>query len=205
MAMRVRRRGTGITQRDELLAETAADTADMLRRRRGRNEDWIAEVEAVARAILVRAGRNPDKPGLRVGSMEDDSHEDYADRILRWLKICRGAISRNDAAEAANAGVQIGVLVAEHDLKAEWERPALSGERYQTFGKTGGRPTKLGRNFALAREYQKRRPGSGRSDTALMTVIGAEHGLKKSAATVAIKAGLKILPGKPAQPDGSRF
>jgi hypothetical protein len=167
---------------------------------------WIEEVEAVARAILVRAGRNPDKPGLREGRVEDDSHEDYADRILRWLKICRGAISRNSAAEAAHAGLQIGVLVAEHDMKAEWEPPALGGERYQKFGKTGGRPTKQGRNFALAREYQKRRPGSGLSDTALMIVIGAEHvpRLKKSAAVAAITAGLKILSGKPAQPDGSQ-
>jgi hypothetical protein len=52
----------------------------------------------------------------------------------------------------------------------------------------------IARNRRIALEFQRRRAkGSGKSDSALMTEIGAREGLKRRASIHAINAGLKLL------------
>jgi hypothetical protein len=133
MAVRFVRRGRGITERGvPVLARdmTAADVRDTLRfaAEAGSFEGWMREPEAFARAVLEAAGHDPDKPGKV--SAEDDTSEDYAARIWQWLQRARRAIACGNASEAALAGVQIGVLVCEHDMKAEHEPSALRGKSF---------------------------------------------------------------------------
>jgi hypothetical protein len=207
MAVKFRRRGSGITERQELhLTGSAKDIADTLRHAAKRTsfEGWLLEVESHERAVLKRAGHDPDHPG-RVKA-DEDTAEDFAARILRRVQILRGAMRRRKISEAAEEGVMLGQLVCERGMKAGWETPALIGEKYLLFGHQGGRPRNIERNVALARKYQQRQLTSRMSKTALMTLIGKEAvpPLARYASIEAIKAGLKELKkssGKPALPD----
>jgi hypothetical protein len=51
------------------------------------------------------------------------------------------------------------------------------------------------RDIQMAREFQKRRSSSSRSDSALKADIGRKHELKRSAAIEAVNRGLKKLCG----------
>jgi len=135
MAVGTNLRGTGIIQ--ELVPAlsgdmSAADFRDTLKYAAagGSFEGWTRDVEARARKILADAGHDPQRPGFMPTPVADGSPVAVAHEILRWIRIARAAIAKQDAQTAAHAGVQIGWLVREHDLKVDWEKPALRGQAF---------------------------------------------------------------------------
>jgi hypothetical protein len=76
---------------------------------------------------------------------------------------------------------------------AEEQRLIEIGRKSTEAGKRGGRKVPPLRDIHMAREFKKRRPTSRLSDTALMTEIGAEHGLRRSTACKVITAALSKI------------
>src|SRR5262245_61695190 len=76
----------------------------------------------------------------------------------------------------------------------EWKFAKLESAHTRSVrgGRKGGRKNPV-RDLAMAREYERRRPTSRLSDSALMEAIGAEHGLVRSSSIAAVKRGLQAI------------
>jgi hypothetical protein len=152
----------------------------------GTFEGRYRAIEANAKAIMEA-----------VDATDEDRQD--ASLALKLLALTRDAISRQDAASAAQWAAQLGELVERFDLAAEWQADALRGRAARDNGGMGGRPADVDRDIAMARAFQRGpTPGSRLSPTALKEEIGKAWGLKRSAAITAVDRGLKILSGKPA-------
>jgi hypothetical protein len=98
------------------------DTARFVERSRT-FEARIADVEAVAREILQPYDKNERFIA------EEDSPPDFAQRILKLIKVVRAAIKRGDADEATFFAVTLGGLITESDLKVEHEAAWETGDK----------------------------------------------------------------------------
>lgn len=201
MAIQYRHAGKGITQRPVLtLQGTVGDIRDTLRRAAQDRtfEGSIKDIEHEARSILISSGIDPDnRQALR---FDDDSPEAFCDEILTWIDIARAAISAGDADRIARAGIQIGRLVEAYFIKQEWEHRALLGAKSLNGSRQGGRARAralsvktAARDLRMARQFKQKRPHSRLSNTALMSEIGKDEELGRSASNAAVKRGLASL------------
>jgi len=188
MAVQRRVVGSGITKREVLVfAGSPADVRDTLQAASASAtfEAQITEADATASKILAAAG--PD--------IASDTPAAYAQQIRRLIQIVRGAIGRNDAAEAARYALNLGALIREADLKFEWEKHALNGAQYSQRQSSSGKAKKgikLPRDLNLLAAFEKKRKNrdqfnGGRSDTRLAEDAGRLFGIKKGGALKAIK------------------
>jgi hypothetical protein len=93
-------------------------------------EGWIREPEQIARKLLAADGHDPDRPGWMPTLVPEGSSLAAAHEILRQIRIARSSIRKGNADAATHAGLQIGWLIAQYDLKADWEAAALRGRRF---------------------------------------------------------------------------
>ena len=130
MTLKHRPRGGGITEQPQLVMKTY-NIRETLEHARANStfEGWVAEIEAITRAVLVRAGADPDKQSTYIDRFDEDTREDYAGRILQRIVYVRHAIRKNDPADAAYHALHVGWLVREADFKFEWESDALRGRK----------------------------------------------------------------------------
>jgi hypothetical protein len=75
----------------------------------------VADIEAAARAFLGRAPRE----GVDRGRAEEET--DFAQHILKLIKVVRAAIGEDRADEAARFGLRLGQLSAELQMKLKHE------------------------------------------------------------------------------------
>lgn len=115
-----------------------------------------------------------------------------AERILELHEAALAEIGRGDADGAARHAFKAGFDAGTLMMKIAWEREALSGLASKESGRKGGRPagTNLTRDRQMAEEFQREQLRSRLSATALKAAIGSRHGLKKSAAILAIDRAL---------------
>ena len=196
--------GSGITKRPLLvLRGESQNIGDTLQRAAETRtfEGFIREIEEEARLFFREAGNDPDNRGVLV--FREDSLEDYYDSLLTWIGITRDAIARADGDWIARGGIQIGMMIRELQMKADWEKPALAGRKSYEGAKAGGnRRVKLlkrkrsERDLKLAKEFlEKRARSDGLSASALKEKIGKQHGLRRTASIRAVDRGLKFSSG----------
>ena len=195
-------RGNGITQRAQLaLAGPYPDWRDALRAAHAASDfnAFLEEIESEAQSIIDAAELTAKGDGPAV-DVPDDSPEDYALRVLRYVELIRGAKRRGKSADLEI--LQLGRLDNEIKMKQAFERPALIGLKLCDSGRSGGetsaileRRKKSFQRYCTRTGILERRPNSRQSNTALMTEIGAKFGLGRSSSVEAIKRGLKELSG----------
>ena len=146
MSVRFQRRGRGITERHvPVLTPNPVDMRDTLKHAADAAlfEGWVREVEERARAVLVVAGHDPDRPGTV--SAEEDTSPQYAGRILRLLQITRGAIRRGSRGRGCSLfAVRLGYLVREHDLRPDAVRGFEAAERLKEIAETANQKRHVG-------------------------------------------------------------
>jgi hypothetical protein len=162
----------------------------------------VREVEAEAGNILRTAMRGPGG----VLRTENDSPEDYAERITRLIQLTRSAIDSGDAGEAARFSFRLGHTVCEARMKGAWERLVLIGAKSQIGAGEGGRERARKkaaekdydqRDMKMAREFlEEVKKGSRRSKSKIKENVGKRHQLGRSRAIEAINNGLSLLDKK---------
>ena len=148
------------------------------------------------------------------GPVEAQSVEYLARQIADYHRKVAGLIAsvpaprRPDVDRAARFAFTLGRLWGEAVMQDLWNDAAMRGLDVAAGAARGGRSRaadigRRDRDLELAREYQRRRPGSRLSDSALKADIGKHHVIKengrpwppigRSAAIAAINRGLKML------------
>lgn len=207
------RRGSGITERDELILTGEVDDADIAELQRmldAQDQTFeglkIRPLEEKSEQVLSAAGMTFHRTGgLKIDDRfaatgtdyQDDSEIDYARRFLSLIRSIRDATARTNIEQVATWAFDLGALMREAEIKFEWEPAAMTGKRVRDGGARGGPPpgrTKQ-RDSELAQKYLRRQKESGLSATALKAKIGKDSGLGRSASIEAIDRGLKILSG----------
>ena len=132
MAIHYRRRGTGLTERPQMVLDSVEDLRELAEKKQAFTfEGWVRVAEQWGLEVLTNAGYREacrlrdratvfykDKDGPPA---DEDSDEDFADRILFLIFKVRAAIKVGDAARAAMEGVRLGELIALHDTKTMHE------------------------------------------------------------------------------------
>ncbi|MEQ9489514.1 MAG: hypothetical protein RIM72_11040 [Alphaproteobacteria bacterium] len=127
MANKTKTRGTGITQRHlrnysaKDIRQWAENWNELYDKGGGNYGAEVYNVVSWAESLGV------DRYGM--GQYEDDSPEDFAQRILNLHFFTKKMIEEGDADDAARFGVLMGRLITQFQLKISWEQYALTGQR----------------------------------------------------------------------------
>lgn len=214
MSLRKVRRGSGITEREEIDLHNVwsdEDVEELMALRRTTSDSFEDvhghPLEVDALQVLADAGMVYFRGGLKIGDRiavmgrdyEEDGPIDYARRVLVCLTSIRDAMKRAHVEQIASGAFLLGMIAKEAEIKFRWERDALRGKASVEAGRRGGKMKgnrNRQRNIDMAREFRKQRQaGSRRSDSDLKEKIGEAYGIRRSAAIAAINEGLKFLSG----------
>jgi hypothetical protein len=128
--------GTGITQRVDVVIEAETATEEDWRKVRQdmeavnqyqRRGGAMADIRARASAILIH-----DKEPLT-----EHSRKWYAREVLKLLNFMKGYADNGESIEALNIAIAVGALWKEADMKFQWERFALVGDKVINHGGGG--------------------------------------------------------------------
>lgn len=146
MAKQTKIIGGGITAR-AVTSYTGPDIADAIDHMvRLFSADPLIEAERSCRAFLAGAGAGP---------FEQDSAEDYAQRILRLITLARACVARGDADNAARLAFAAGCECTEARMKGQWERHAVRGLKNVSALKEATRANNKNKTEGAARLHAK--------------------------------------------------
>lgn len=203
MALRKKSQGSGLTETEALVAEGNLSNAEQLLFDEATAlhevEGRLSAIERTCVALLEDRGlpsgpcRYPggfaNEPwyALKAMGYAIDSPEGFAARMLTDVKDVRRYKAQGDGDRAIMHMFYLG---------AKWAASGIK-ERHGRKSRPVQPARKINRDVALAREFQRRRPHSRKSDSALMAEIGAslERPLSRSSAIAAVRRGLQILSG----------
>lgn len=181
--------GDGITKRrgTEISAPFGPSENNALREMLPPGKDFgingrLAAIEAQASAILNAAGLPTDGniPGPTDGG--PDTLERYANDAINLIGFIRAGLKGGDAEMAALFALRLGALLQAAELKTDWERHALRGEKVVDSARQGGRNrgvSSTDRNAEIVARFKKLRSEKPRriSNTSIAKDLAPAYGL----------------------------
>jgi len=143
-------------------------------------ETTASRIEEYAQELKKAKAEHQPAAGSKRRSRFSPTPKWYAERLLNYLNLVRALVERNEAADAARFGIELGMIAREAADKFYWEAQAMLGvhrrEQVRQFARKRGllRRDDWTRWQTKAEEIRKRDPNTALSKRRLAKLVWQE-------------------------------